>query len=166
MSGVPVDLYRAVRSSDWGKKADKRTENFIKAEGSGSLFPLYLGRSLPDGTLRQPDVTWFTDANGVDWIRGVEDPGGAPDWREGVSTSTTCGRFGYLGRFYFLLPKDTPVSAALDIAHTPEDDDPGHHSIRCKNLMRRDAYEGALNTLARAAIAKAVELGKQSVYHS
>lgn len=32
--------------------------------------------------------------------------------------------------------------------------------------MRQDTYEGALNNLARAALAKAVELGKQSVYHS
>lgn len=166
MADVPVDLYRAVKSSDWGKKAEKRTENFGDAQGSGSLFPLYIGRPLPDGGVRLPDVTWFSDDNGVEWIRGVEDREGAPDWREGVSTSMTRGGFGYQGRFYFLLPKGTAVDPSLDIKHTPEDDDKGHYSIRCKNLMRRDAYEGALNNLARAALAKAVELGKQSVYHS
>jgi hypothetical protein len=32
--------------------------------------------------------------------------------------------------------------------------------------MRRDAYEGALDTLARAAIAKAVELRRQSLSFS
>jgi hypothetical protein len=32
--------------------------------------------------------------------------------------------------------------------------------------MRRDAYEGALGNLTRAALAKAVELGKQSFRHS
>jgi hypothetical protein len=32
--------------------------------------------------------------------------------------------------------------------------------------MRQDAYEGALDTLARAALAKAVEAGKQSFRHS
>ena len=166
MAEVPVDLYRAVRSSDWGKKADKRTENFKSADGSGSLYPLYIGRELPDGGFRAPDVTWFSDANGIDWIRGVEDRENTPNWREGISTSTTCGRMGYLGKFYFLLPKGTPVDASLDVKHTPEDDDEGHYSIRCRSLMRRDAYEGALNNLARAALAKAVELGKQSLHHS
>lgn len=126
---------RAVRSSDWGKKADKRTENFKNADGSGSLYPLYIGRELPDGGFRAPDVTWFSDANGVDWIRGVEDRDNTPNWREGISTSTTCGRMGYLGKFYFLLPKGTPVDASLDVGHTPEDDDEGHYSIRCRSLM-------------------------------
>jgi hypothetical protein len=32
--------------------------------------------------------------------------------------------------------------------------------------MRQDAYEGALDTLARAALARAVEAGKQSFCHS
>ena len=78
----------------------------------------------------------------------------------------TRGRFGYQGRFYFLPPVGTPVDPSLDVKHTQEEDDEGHYSIRCKNLMRQDTYEGALNNLARAALAKAVELGKQSVYHS
>lgn len=84
-----------------------RAGYFSEAQGGGSLFPLYIGRPLPDGGVRPPDVTWFSDDNGVKWIRGIEDREGAPDWREGVSTSMTRGRFGYQGRFYFLLPVGT-----------------------------------------------------------
>ena len=40
MVEVPVDPYRAVRSFDWGNKADQRTDDFSQAQGSGSLFAL------------------------------------------------------------------------------------------------------------------------------
>ncbi|MDP9125514.1 MAG: hypothetical protein M3N82_13090 [Pseudomonadota bacterium] len=58
------------------------------------------------------------------------------------------------------------MPGSLDVKPTPTRNDPGHHSIRCRTLMRLDAYEGALDTLARAALAKAVEAGKQSFRHS
>ena len=58
------------------------------------------------------------------------------------------------------------MPGSLDVRHTPTRNDEGHHSIRCLNLMRQDAYEGALDNLARAALARAVELGKQSLYFS
>jgi hypothetical protein len=66
----------------------------------------------------------------------------------------------------FLLPEGTSVPAGLDVALTPTKNDPNHHSIRCRNKMRLDAYKGALDNLARNAIAKAVELGKPSLYFS
>jgi hypothetical protein len=87
-------------------------------------------------------------------------------WKEGVSVSTAPGGFGYSGWFYFLLPEGTSIPGSLDIKPTPTRNDPGHHSIRCRNLMRQDAYEGALDTLARLALAKAVEARKQSFHHS
>lgn len=66
----------------------------------------------------------------------------------------------------FLFPAGTSVPGSLDVKPTPTNNDPSHHSIRCRSLMRLDAHEGALDTLARLALAKAVEAGKQSFFHS
>lgn len=170
MADVPVDLYRSCRSSAWGKSVDKRETAFQAAEGKGSLLPDYVGFTRKDGSVRAPDVTTFKDSEGVVWVRGVEDRNAQSraevSWKEGVSVSTSPGGFGYSGWFYFLVPKDTAIPESLDLRATPTRSDPGHYSIRCRNLMRKDAYEGALNTLARLALAKAVEAGKSSFRHS
>jgi len=76
------------------------------------------------------------------------------------------GCFGYGGWFYFLLPADTAIPASLDVKHTPSSRDQTHHSLRCRNSMTLAAYQGALDTLARAAIAKAVENARSSLYFS
>ena len=170
MADVPTDLYRSCKSSRWGKTVEKKEEAFKAAEGQGSLFPDYVGFTRKDGTVRAPDVTTFEDNAGTAWVRGVEDRNtqdrAVVSWKEGVSVSTTPGGFGYSGWFYFLVPEGTSVPGSLDVKPTPTRNDPGHHSIRCRTLMRLDAYEGALDTLARAALAKAVEAGKQSFRHS
>ncbi|WP_333678615.1 hypothetical protein [Dyella sp.] len=171
MADVPVDLFRSCKSSRWkGNNAAKKSESFINAEGQGSLFPDYVGFARKDGSVRAPDVTTFTDGEGTIWVRGVEDRDDRDrpfvSWKEGVSVSTEPGGFGYAGWFYFLIPEGTPIPSSLDVKHTPTRTDRGHHSIRCRNLMRRDAYEGALGNLTRAALAKAVELRKQSFRHS
>lgn len=170
MADVPVDLYRSCKSSHWGKSVDKREDAFHSAEGKGSLLPDYVGFTRKDGSVRAPDVTTFKDGAGVVWVRGVEDRNAQnrPEVssKEGVSMSTSPGGFGYSGWFYFLVPETTPIPGSLDVKATPTRSDPGHYSIRCRNLMRLDAYEGALDTLARLALAKAVEKGKQSFRHS
>lgn len=170
MADVPVDLYRSCKSSQWGRTASRKEEAFSAAEGKGSLLPDYVGFARKDGSVRAPDVTTFKDTGGTVWVRGVEDRNAQhrPEvsWKEGVSVSTSPGGFGYSGWFYFLVPEGTPVPDSLDVKPTPTRNDPGHHSIRCRNLMRRDAYEGALNTLARLALAKAVEARKHSFVHS
>lgn len=171
MADVPVDLFRSCKSSRWkGSSEVKKNESFTNAEGQGSLFPDYVGFTRRDGSVRAPDVTTFTDREGTSWVRGVEDRDSHNkpfvSWKEGVSVSTEPGGFGYEGWFYFLVPKGTTIPESLDVKPTPSRTDPGHHSIRCRNLMRRDAYEGALGNLTRAALAKAVELGKQSFRHS
>lgn len=170
MADVPVDLYRSCKSSHWGKTASARERAFTSAQGEGSLLPTYEGFTRGDGSFRAPDVTTFEDRAGTVWVRGVEDRDARhrPEvsWKEGVSVSTSPGGFGYSGWFYFLVPEGTPIPDSLDVAATPTRRDPGHHSIRCRNLMRQDAYEGALDTLARAALAKAVEASKQSFRHS
>lgn len=171
MANISVDLYRSCKSSGWsGKTAAKKEEVFSATYGKGSLYPDYEGFTRKDGSVRAPDITTFTDDRGTVWVRGVEDRDDRGrafiSSKEGVSVSATRGGFGYKGWFYFLLPEGTPVPDSLDVRHTPSRNDSGHYSIRCRNLMRRDAYEGALDNLARAALARAVELRKQSLYHS
>lgn len=169
MADVPVDLYRSCKSSLWGKTVEKKEAEFKAVDGKGSLLPDYEGFTRKDGSLRAPDVTTFKDKTGTVWVRGIEDRNAQNraevSWKEGVSVSTAPGGFGYTGWFYFLVPEGTFVPGSLDVKPTPTRNDPGHHSIRCRNLMRKDAYEGALDTLARLALAKAVEAGKSSFRH-
>jgi hypothetical protein len=170
MSEMSLDLYRSCKSSDWrGKTADKRSAIFMYAYGEGSLYPDYKGFFRKDGTFRRPDIRTFTDKGGVVWVAGVDDSGPRGEryiGSEGVSLSTSPGGFGYRTWFYFLLPQGTPVPAPLEVRHTPSSRDAGHHLLCCRNAMRRDAFEGALDNLARSAIARAVELGRQCLYHS
>jgi len=118
--------------------------------------------------VRPPDVSWYTDANGIAWVRGAEDKNAqgryVVDEEEGVSVSKTLGTMGFDGRFYFLLPEGTSIPNELDIRPTPSRRDPGHHSIRNLKLLRRDTYEGYLDNLARAALAQVVKLDKQSLH--
>jgi hypothetical protein len=144
MTDVAVDLFRSCKSSRWkGGTEAKKNESFTNAEGKGSLFPDYVGFTRREGSVRAPDVTTFTDRQGTVWVRGVDDRDDHErpfvSWKEGVSVSTEPGGFGYEGWFYFLVPKGTPISESLDVKPTPTRSDPGHHSIRCRNLMRRDA---------------------------
>lgn len=128
MTNIPLDLYRACKASAWGKNTSQRQKNFIQQEGTGSLHPEYEGFERGDGTFRAPDVTTFKDTNDVIWIRGVNDRNQSNNpyvsWKEGTSLSGTPGCFGYGGWFYFLLPKDTPIPASLDVKHTPSRRDP------------------------------------------
>jgi len=161
MAETPKDLFRSCQTRSLGKGNKKaKTDLFIDRNGAGSLYP-NMGFTRKDGSVRPPDITTETDSGGGIWVRGVND-----DDTEGVSISTSRGGFGYSGWAYFLLPEGTDIHEGLDVAPTPTRRDPGHYSIRCRNRMRMDAYEGALDTLARIAIAKAVELGKKSLYFS
>lgn len=172
MSNISLDLYRSCKNRDWGsrKASDKqRTQQFLSVEGKTSLHPNY-GFTKPDGSVRPPDVTTFQ--NGTEtWVRGVDDvkPDGTNwvHWKEGVSVSSTKEAMSYAkGWFDFLLPKGTSIPASLDIRHTPSKSNPDHYSIRCKNQMLQEAFHGALDTLARNAIARAVELKLSSHYFS
>lgn len=168
MAEMTRDLYRACKGSLWsGKSADSKKTTFLQSEAAGSLSPDYQGFMRKDNTFRAPDVTTFTDTNGVTWVRGANETdrnGRNPYRHEGVSLNTEPGKFGFQGWFYFLLPLHTPIPDSLDVEQTGRD--PNHYSLRCLNRMTVDAYEGALNTFARAALAKAVELRRQSLHFS
>jgi hypothetical protein len=167
MADLTLDLFRAC-------KRNRRTmttigDQFRDSSGAGALYPDYIGFRRRDGSVRAPDVTTFTDSEGVVWVRGVDDVNPATRRRyvsaiEGVSLNTEAGRFGYDTWFYFVLPTGTSIPESLDVTQTGADEN--HYSIRCRNSMKKEAYEGALDTLARAAIAKAVELARQSLLFS
>ncbi|WEN14300.1 hypothetical protein PY254_13785 [Rhodanobacter sp. AS-Z3] len=165
MSNIELDLYRSCKSRDWGtrKASDSsRSKEFLAADGKTSLHPNY-GFTRTDGSERPSDVTRFSK-DGKTWVRGVEDirPDGKHwvSWKEGVSVGSNKQAMPYSkGWFDFLLPKGTSIPASLDVKPTPSRSNPDHYSIRLKNQLTQEAYQDALDTLARNAIAKAVELG-------
>jgi hypothetical protein len=158
MAELGIDLYRALKSSSIDKKRENRDAAFESTGGIGSLHP------------NAGDVTTYKDDGDVEWVRGVNDRDASDSLfvskEEGVSTSATLGVFAFQGWCYFLLPKTTEMPAGLDALKTPTDKDPEHHSIRCLNSMTLQAFKGALDNFSRAAIAKAVETGRKSLYHS
>lgn len=167
MGDLTLDLYRSCKRNR--RKDSQIEQSFNNNHGAGSLYPDYTGFLRKDNTFRAPDVTTFTDDTATEWIRGVNDIDPKTGRRyvspnEGVSLSTTPGKFGYTLWFYFLLPQGTPIPDSLDVIQTGRDQ--SHYSIRCKNMLRKDAYQGALDNLARSAIAKAVELKRRSLYFS
>jgi hypothetical protein len=161
MPGLTLDLFRSCKRN--GKKANDIAKDYT---GTGSLYPDYAGFTRKDLSFRAPDVTTF-DKDEETWIRGVDDIN--PDDKkkyispnEGVSLSNAAGKFGYGIWYYFLLPTGTEIPAGLDVKQTGRD--AGHYSIRCRNAMTKTAYEGALDNVARSAIVKSVELGRESLY--
>lgn len=172
MADTKFHLYRSCRKRDWGKRKtsdDLRTEKFLSVDGKNSLHPNY-GYTKKDGSFRPPDVTLFNKAGEV-WIRGVEDVKSDGkhwvSWKEGVSISKNKEVMPYSGGWFdFLLPEGTAIPASLDVKHTPSKSDPDHYSIRLKNQMSQEAYHGALDNLARNAIAKSVKLSIPLLYFS
>lgn len=159
MADTDTDLYRSCQTRSLGKgKATARTDRFIRNEGASSLYP-NMGFTRKDGSVRPPDITTETDTDGDIWVPNVSD-----ESTEGVSVSKTRGGFGYSSWAYFLIPDGTTIPAGLDVAPSPTKRDKGHYSIRCRTRMRFDAYQGALDNLARNAIVKATQQGVPVLY--
>lgn len=164
MPTLPLDLHRACKKNR--QSSHDLLQAFSESKGATLLYPDYDGFVRKDGSIREPDVTWHVDELGQAWVSGIHDidpknrrPSIDPN--EGVSLSTAAGKFGFGFWYYFLLPKGTATPECFDIAQTGRDE--GHYSIRLKNRMRKDAYEGALDAFARAALAKAVEEKRASL---
>lgn len=156
MAIIEEDLYRACRKNNRSPKS--LLQSFEEQQGSGSLYPDFVGFTRKDGRFRAPDVKTITDAEGNTWVLGIDE---FPKRTQGTSLNTAPGKFGYTTWFYFVLPQDTQIPASLAIEQTGADHD--HYSILCKTRMRKDSYEGALDSLARAALAKSVEQKRQSL---
>jgi hypothetical protein len=164
MASLDLDLFRSCKRNR--RKPDDIATSHASDSGAGTLYPDYVGFPRKDGTFRGPDVTTFTK-NQETWIRGVDDvdPSSGRSFvkaGEGVSLNTAAGKFGYTLWYYFLLPKGTEVPAGLDVVQTGSDK--SHYSIRCRNAMTKTAYQGALDNMARSAIAQSVEQKRSSLY--
>ncbi len=163
---IESDLFRAVRTKYFKKTKDrgKREEKFRTAQGGKSLYP-HMG-DLDKGGTRAPDVT-MVNIDGSIFVVGYEDEDGSGNKvlqnNEGVSVTGTFGTMGGLGWCYFLLPNDTEIPVSLDIVEDPLDSDPKHHLVRLRNRMRLDAYQGALDNLARNAIVEAMKQGRSII---
>jgi hypothetical protein len=172
MTYTKIHLYRSCKKRDWGNRKvsdDLRSQKFLSVDGKTSLHPNY-GFIRKDGSVRPSDVTLF-NKGGEKWVRGVDDVKSDGkhwvSWKEGVSISKNKEVMPYSGGWFdFLLPKGTTIPASLDIKHTPSKTNPDHYSIRLKNQMTQEAYQGVLDNLARNATAKAVELGIPQLYFS
>lgn len=164
MADLDQDLYRACKKNR--RSSRDLLQAFEDSHGATLLYPDYEGFTRKDGSRREPDVTRVKDSSGDIWVCGIDDVNKSTGKKlisstEGVSISKDAGKFGFSMWYYFLLPQGTSVPECFDITQTGHDI--SHYSIRLKNRMRQDAYEGALNTFARAALAKAVEQKRQSL---
>lgn len=139
-------LWRSVRSEQFpdGTTIDS-------APAPGVLFPDFYARTLSDGTTRQPDVTMFRDRLGQEWVRSAG----------GTSLFDVKNVFKGKSWLSFEIPEGTLVPDSLIVRETGYNQrfKANHYQIECAGKsMRVDAFKGALDNLARNAIARSVEL--------
>lgn len=153
----PKKIKQAQRVSNFEEAAEKKSGNEI-------IISRYtLGANLGDVTTVKSD--------GTEWVIGQNTQGSkigieiTIEKFEGVSVTGWNGikETHWSANYYFLIPEGTDIPASLDILHTPVPGNEFHHSIRCLNDMRKDAFEGALDTLARNAIQEACRQGRASL---
>jgi hypothetical protein len=164
MAKIEYDLFRAInKGTPQFDKLDGVARR-IKAASADSLLHSRIQGDTETGVdgkqfINAPDVTLERYADDAPWNV-------LPDG--GTSMHDVAGWFGYATWNYFYVPKDTEYCD--DTLFIKRDKKKKwnktktikgrHYTIRPKNPMRLDAYLGALDNLARAAVVKAVELGK------
>ena len=146
MAKTSVDLFRSVTKEDFpdGTVLDGKPT-------PGVLFPDFVDRPLPSGTIRRADVHQFTDSNGHDWITS----GG------GTSLFDRPGVFPPKKWTSFRIPLGTvvPESIIVKFDGWRERFQANHYQIEsATNTMRSDAFRGALENLARNAIVRSIQL--------
>lgn len=120
------------------------------------LYPDFEERQLATGDLRKPDIQSFHDDKGIRWVKA----------HGGTSLFDRAGVFKSKVWLSFEIPNGTMIPDSLIIVFTGHNKkfNANHYQIEPKaRTMRMDAYKGALDNLARNAIARAVELAKTSV---
>lgn len=142
-----VDLYRAVRRSGVFKRGVIQDGKAVE----GVLYPdfeakTYFNSKLQRVVSRPPDVTHDAE--------GGEVEGG------GTSLFNRNGVFGRAAWHYFAIPRGTPIDYTLVVRHTGHNARLGaeHYQIEVRTGGTTvAAYKGALDNLARAAVAKLYE---------
>jgi hypothetical protein len=153
MPKTSVDLYRAVRGSPY------KHGTVIDGEPvAGVLFPDFYRRKIGE-EWREPDVDMVKDDQGEEWVSA----GG------GTSLFDVRGVFASKAWKYFDIPVGTDVPASLVVRKTGWNKkfQANHWQIEVRTgLMTKTAMQGDLDTLARNAVARSVELahgGKTTV---
>lgn len=143
MTTTEVDLYRSVRTEQFpnGTVIDDRPAPEV-------LYPDFQPRLLPSGRIRAADVELSDDKQ---WVR----TGG------GTSLFDRPAVFKARGWVSFEVPAGTIVPESLQIRGTGYNRafQADHYQIEsATQLMRLDAFKGALDNLARNAVVRAIAL--------
>ena len=142
-----LDLYRSCRIEQFPKGV---MEDLTPAVGL--LDPDFYPKPLEGGGSCAADVD-IEVSEGVEWVLA----GG------GTSLFDRAGVFTKPGWLSFELPDGTPIPESLVILNTGYNKrfKATHYQIESKaGRMRKDSMQGALDNLARNAIARSVELGR------
>jgi hypothetical protein len=156
MPTTQTDLYRALKSDDF-----KGAFHVDGVAVDGLLYPRFQATTYTDG--RGIEQTSQADVQFQDNPRTGKSevqPGG------GTSLFDVEGWFGYAHWRYFGIPNGTEFSEALQLKRSKRRREnrakmTGYHcQIEPKNPMTADALKGALDTFARNAVVRSIELSK------
>ena len=152
MTEVKTNLYRSVAKEDF---PDGPIVNHVPVVGV--LYPDFEAKSYRDskGRLRErgADVTLHRD-DGKLYVR----KGG------GTSLFDRPNVFGTARWHNFVIPEGTPVPSGLTVREQDFNTKlrATHHQIEATNMMEIDAFKGALDNLARAALVRSLALASGS----
>lgn len=146
MAEIATALWRSVRKEDFPQGT------VIEGQPAPCvLYPDFYARLLPNGAFREADVELVRDKNGVEWVKSLG----------GTSLFDKKNVFKGKSWLSFEIPEGTPVPESLVVRKTNFNQryQANHYQIECASkTMRVDAFKGALDSLARNAIARSVEL--------
>lgn len=147
MPQTEVDLFRSVRTEQFphGTIIDEKPAPEV-------LYPDFEPRLLPSGKLRQADVSLSGDKQ---WVK--RDGGTSLFDRPNVFKAKGWSTFG--------IPSGTVVPDSLVVRLTGfnQSFQANHYQIESRaDLMRIEAFKGALDNLARNAVVRSIELARQS----
>jgi hypothetical protein len=147
MAKTSVNLYRAVRGSPY------KQGTVVDGEPvAGVLFPDFYRRKIGE-EWREPDVDMIKDDKGEEWVQ----EGG------GTSLFDKRGVFASPAWKYFDIPEGTDIPASLVVRKTGWNKkfQANHWQIEVRTgMMTKTAMQGDLETLARNAVARSIELAK------
>lgn len=148
MSKTNVHLYRSVRIEQFPSGTIMESQPAPEI-----LYPDFEERLLPSGKVRKADIDTFADANGQQWVKAGK----------GTSLFDRANVFKAKGWLSFEIPQGTVIPDSLLVRLTDHNDRYNANHFQIESLaktMRLDAFKGALDNLARNAIARSIEVAK------